>query len=132
MHPRFFESQNEAGGESTGRVVERFFIGGDVYRDATEGTRDGARDADGRGIAFNGKNLSFERRNADAIEGLHRVHRSGKRTEGTNGLQDAGVTGTAGVENDFSTELLSTDAGELGGNFGDGVIGYAHQDSSGG
>jgi hypothetical protein len=60
------------------------------------------------------------------------MHGSGKRSEGADGLQGAGVARAAGVENNFSAELLPTDASEFGGNFGDSVIGYADQDNFGG
>ena len=132
LHARFFESENEAGGECSRGVVKRFFFGGDVHGDAAEGTRDEASNADGGGVTLDGEDFSFERRNGDTVEGLHRVHRSRERTEGTNGLQDAGVARAACVQNDFPAELLSADAGEFGGNFGYVVIGYADQNSSGG
>jgi hypothetical protein len=111
LHACLFESENQSGGESSRSVVKRLFFGGDVQRHAAEGTRDGAGDADSGGVAFDGENFAFERRGADAIERLQRMHGSGECSEGAHGFQDAGVASTTGVENNFSAQLLSPDAG---------------------
>lgn len=132
LYARFFESKHQAGGKSTGCVVERFFFGGDVDGYTAEGTRDGASNADGGYVAFDCKDFSFERWDADTVEGLERVHRSGERSIGAHRFHGGGVTGAAGMENDFSAELLSADAGKLGGRFGNLVIGDAYQDGFGG
>src|SRR5260221_9965330 len=74
-YPRFFQSKNQPGSERPRRVVERFFLGGNVYGDSAERSRDGTRDADGGGVTFDGEDFAFKRRNADTVESLHRVHR---------------------------------------------------------
>ena len=132
LHARLFESEDQSGGERSRRVVERFFLGGDVHGDAAEGTRDGAGNTDGGGVAFDRKDFPLERWNADAVEGLHRVHGSGERSDGAHWFQGGRVTSSAGVENDFPAELLSADAGELCGNFRNFVIGDTYEDRSGG
>jgi len=131
LHARFFESENQAGGEGTRGVVERFFFGGDVHGDAAEGSRDRAGNSDRGGVALDRKDFAFKRRNADTIKGLHRVYGTGEGSKHAHGFQGASVTRAAGVQNDFPAELLCADAGELLGNLGDSVIGDAHQDGFG-
>ena len=132
LDARFFESEDEAGGEGARCMVERFLFGSDVYRDASKCARDGASHADGGGVAFDGEDLAFERRSADTIESLQRVHGCGESAERPHSLQSAGVAGAAGVENDFAAELLAADASELSGNFADSVVGDTQQDYFGG
>ena len=127
LHAGLFDGEDESGGECARCVIEGFLFGSDVHRDTAEGTGDGARNANGGGVAFDGKDFSFERRDADAIEGLQRVHGSGERAARAHRLQGASVARATGVQNDFSAELMSADASEFGGNFGDGVIGYAYK-----
>src|SRR5258708_21757109 len=80
LYARFFESKHQAGGKSTGCVVERFFFGGDVDGYAAEGARDGASNA-GRGhVAFGCKDFSFERWEPEPVAGLERVPWSGGRS----------------------------------------------------
>src|SRR5260221_1643811 len=62
-YTRFFQSKNQPGSERPRRVVERLFFGGNVYGDSAERSRDGTRDSDGGGVAFDGKEFSFSRLN---------------------------------------------------------------------
>jgi hypothetical protein len=60
------------------------------------------------------------------------MHGRGESAQLANRLQGAGIAGTAGVQHDFTAQLLPSNSSKFGGNFGDRVVGDAQQNSSGG
>src|SRR5260370_6253885 len=60
LYARFFESKHQAGGKSTGCVVERFFFGGGVDGYAAEGGRECAGNGERGGRAVGWRGFFFD------------------------------------------------------------------------
>ena len=123
----FFEREEQARGKRSSSVIGDFIFLQNIYGNATERAGDGTRHANRGGIAFNTEDFSFQRRDAEAVEGLQRVHGGSECATGAHGLQGGGAARPAGVQDDFVAQELAADASKLRGGFWNGVIGNGDQ-----
>ena len=83
----FFEREEKARGKGAGCVIGNFIFLQNIYGNAAKRAGDGTRGANRGGIAFNTEDFPFQGRDAEAVEGLQRVHGRSERAARADGLQ---------------------------------------------
>ena len=97
LHAGLFQRKHQSRSECSGRVVRHLVFPPDAYRHAAQRPRNRARHAHRCRIAFYPKHLSFQRRNAQPVKRLQRMHGANRGSAFPNRLQPAGIARPAGV-----------------------------------
>src|ERR1700730_16636779 len=111
-------------------VIQSLAAARNLNGKAAKSTDDWPGQTNGCGIAFDGENFAFERRDRDSAEGLQRVHGADGRAPIPDSFKRAGIQRAAGVQHYFTAQFFRAYSRQLCGDFYDRIVGSGYQDQA--